>query len=210
MDIGGNIGTYSIGIASLGAKKIYTIEPGPYFAKLLKNIARNNLSHIIEPHQIGIAKAEGTLKWFEDLDNVGNAHLLHERDRLVTEKISTKLCEIGSEVNVMPLDKFVTDNEIHGLDLIKIDIEGMEWEAIQSGAKSISKFLPMIVAETHRIAPDMMGYDCLTPMFEFLYGLGYSSYCRENEKFVRFIYPNFSTDTFFIHKGEERFPRQYM
>ena len=45
--------------------------------------------------------------------------------------------------------------------------------------------------------PDIMGYDCITPIFNFLYDQGYKSYSFEKNKFVNFIYPNFSMDTFF-------------
>ena len=47
---------------------------------------------------------------------------------------------------------------------------------------------------------DIIGYDCITPIFNFLYKLNYKSYSFENNRFVDFIYPNFPMDTFFIPK----------
>lgn len=203
LDIGANVGTYSIGMASLGPKRVFSIEPGPLFSRLQKNIERNNLATTLSAHHVGIANEEGALYWFEDKANIGNAHLLSSREELKTNKIPTQLSDKGVKVPVLPLDKFVTENKIEEISLIKIDVEGMEWEVLKSGSKSIAQFLPIVVAETHRVAPDMMGYDCLTPMFHFFYELGYQSYCWENGRFEKFIYPNFTSDTFFVHDDDK-------
>jgi FkbM family methyltransferase len=203
LDIGANVGTISIGSAGIGARKIYAIEPGPLYSRLKNNILLNDLSKTIYPFNVGFSNKEGVMYWAEDLNNPGNAHLLSSLHQLDHSKISTNF---GSKVNlkkvdVHTLDGFINNESINGLDLIKIDIEGMEWEVLSGGIETLSKFRPIVVAETHRVASDMMRYDCMTPMFNMFYSLGYFSMSLNALGILtKFIYPNFGHDTFFIPK----------
>lgn len=199
LDIGANVGTFSVGAAGIGAKMVYAVEPGPLFARLVSNIKENNLENTITAIQTGLAKHAGKMRWYEDKNNPGNAHLVTSKEFINFEKIPTKFGNDYVEVSVSTLDQLRIDHKIPRVDLVKIDVEGMEWEVLSAGADLIRSDLPTIVAETHRVASDMMGYDCMTPMFEFLYGLGYQSYTHRAGKFTKFIYPNFELDTFFIH-----------
>lgn len=216
IDVGANVGTYSIGIAGLGAKRIYAVEPGPFFPRLQANVTATGLGSIISCHNIGFGEVDGFLLWYEDLGNPGNAHLLPSREAMNTEKILTQLAPEGIKVPIMPFDKFVENNHMNALDLIKIDVEGMEWDVLSHAKKTIEKFKPIIVAETHHIVSDLRGVDMITPMFSYLYGLGYKTYSHtqpsntphgymHNFKLKEFIYPNFTADTFFIHPDNPRF-----
>lgn len=201
IDIGANVGTISIGLVDLGVKRVFSIEPGPLHDRLLANIHLNLLSQVISPHKIGLSSLKGELLWAEDKNNPGNAHLVASDESISFSKIPTKFkSDEFIRVPVTTLDDFVTENNIEAIDILKIDVEGMEWEVLKGGKDTISKNLPIIVAETHRVASDMMKYDCLTPMFYYLYELGYKSYSLNAEgDLIEFIYPNFSLDTFFIH-----------
>jgi FkbM family methyltransferase len=203
LDIGANVGTISIGSVGIGATKIYAIEPGPLYSRLENNILLNNLSRTIYPFKIGFSKKKGEMYWAEDLNNPGNAHLLSSFHQLDHSKIPTKF---GSKANlkkvqVVTLDGFINKESIDYLDLIKIDVEGMEWEVLSGGIKTLTKFRPIVVAETHRVASDMMRYDCMTPMFNMFYSLDYYSMSLNDIGILtKFIYPNFGQDTFFIPK----------
>ena len=62
----------------------------------------------------------------------------------------------------------------------------MEWDIIKNCEKIIKIHKPIFFShfETHRVMSDIMGYDCITPIFNFLYNLNYKSYSFENNKFV--------------------------
>jgi FkbM family methyltransferase len=201
LDIGANVGAYSIGAIGIGAKKVFAIEPGPLFDRMNRNINLNLLSESITPIKIGLSSKAGKMRWHEDLQNPGNAHLVSSKDSLSFDKIPTQFGESFVEVDVITLDKLIESYHIPRVDLVKIDVEGMEWEVLSGGKEFIEKDLPIIVAETHRVASDMMRYDCITPLFNYLYSLGYESYSFRNNQFVKFIYPNFELDTFFIPNG---------
>ena len=204
IDIGANVGTISLALVSLGCKRVYSIEPGPLHERLNGNIQLNKLESVVLPYKIGFGAEVGELFWAEDKNNPGNAHLVGSANEINFKKITTKFKESDFiRVPVTTLDEFVSTEVGGSVDIIKIDVEGMEWSVLGAGQNTIRLHLPIVVAETHRVASDMMKYDCVTPMFQFFYSLGYRTFSLdENNELVEFIYPNFGFDTFFIHEKD--------
>lgn len=201
LDIGANVGSISMMFVELGVAKVYAIEPGPLNQRLLENVKLNSLSDHISCHKLGISEGGGNLLWAEDKNNPGNAHLLVDKKSLDLQNLNTRFSapEMVS-VPTVTLDDFVSKHVKSGrVDLIKIDVEGMEWQVVKGGKRVISVNKPIVVAETHRGSSDMMGYDCITPMFQFFYDLEYRSFkVNQDGRLEEFIYPNFSSDTFFL------------
>ena len=60
VDIGANIGYYSLNAARLGAQKVIAIEPNPtILSRLNDNIALNNLSSKIAVHDVAVGAETG-------------------------------------------------------------------------------------------------------------------------------------------------------
>lgn len=207
LDIGANIGAISIGLIDCGCARVYSFEPGPLYQRLKANIELNGLVNEVFPFQIGLDEKDGNLFWAEDKNNPGNAHLINDINSINFEKITTKFDSTDFiKVPVVCLDDFVKENINGQIDIIKIDVEGMEWNVIKGGLETIRSKMPIVVAETHRVASDMMQYDCMTPMFNFFYELGYKTFSLDRDGELReFIYPNFGLDTFFV--PERRLPQ---
>lgn len=207
IDVGANVGTMSLYIASRGAAKIYSFEPGPLQSDLRRNISLNKLEDRIIPVPMGLSDTEESMFWAEDQNNPGNAHLLKEFDELNMSKIQTNFGDSSllKKVDVTTLDKYFSGNQsLSRLDLIKIDVEGLELRVLNGGKNIIQNYRPYLVIETHRVASDMMRYDCITPIFDFLYSLEYKSYYLNDDGFLEeFIYPNFRMDTFFVPKSRQ-------
>ena len=51
------------------------------------------------------------------------------------------------KVDLKPLDKFCTDENIDRIDFIKIDVEGMEYDVLMGGNDSIEKYKPTLCIE---------------------------------------------------------------
>jgi hypothetical protein len=98
------------------------------------------------------------------------------------------------------LDNIVVElsDRISTIDLIKIDIESMEYLAVLGMMQTITKFMPALLIETLATNSNVRGYDCITPIFQTLYSLGYESFTFKKGQFQKFIYPNISDDTFFL------------
>ena len=132
VDVGANIGSYTIlASAEIGAKSI-SIEPVPItFSHLKDNIALNNIGDLVETHNIGLAGSTGSIKFTENLDTTN--HVVTNGDKNVIE------------VQVDILDSIVnTSNPC----LIKIDVEGYESEVLKGASKTlINPSLKVLIVE---------------------------------------------------------------
>lgn len=147
VDIGANVGSVSLllgrQVGTLG--RVHCFEPGPPFVERLKrNLALNpDYEKVFVVHAMGLGEAKGELIWREDEEFPGNASLTNAE---------------GTTVPVSTLD-----DEIPGtwssLSFIKLDVEGMEFEVLKGGEKTLRRYRPVILLETlmefetHRNAP---------------------------------------------------------
>lgn len=125
VDIGANIGSYTVLAASVGAKSI-SIEPiKNAFDHLIRNIHLNDIGGSVDARQIGISSSSGTLKFTNGLDTVN--HVVNGQ-----EQTGSNTCE----VQVAALDDVIA-----GLKpvLIKIDVEGFEREVVAGAKKALAE-----------------------------------------------------------------------
>lgn len=124
IDVGSNIGVFSIYAASLGAEVI-SVEPEPNNLDLLKsNIALNNLGHLIEVCDLAISDYAGTALIGDD---GGDASIF---DNL----------EIGVEIKVITLDTLFDIYDVSEVSVLKIDAEGSELPMILGASqKTLNK-----------------------------------------------------------------------
>ncbi len=122
IDVGANLGAYSILSSSVTGVKTFAFEPVPHTFQLLKkNIALNGTSQHVELFNYGVSNEKGSLSFSTDHDTVNH----------VVEKGTEKSIEVG----VVKLDHLIT------LDvpaLLKIDVEGFELFALQGADKILS------------------------------------------------------------------------
>lgn len=123
VDIGANIGSYTILAGAVGANSL-SVEPiKSTFQQLQGNINLNNLSNSAKALNVGIGKEKGVLKFTEGLDTVN--HVVSENEKV-----------FGTvEVPIERLDDLLKNIEP---TLIKIDVEGFETNVID-GADNILK-----------------------------------------------------------------------
>lgn len=128
LDIGANIGYYTLLLAKLvGEKgKVYSFEPEPYnFNLLKKNVETNGYENIILENA-AVSNTGGKSKLF--LSKGRSTH------SLFTFKNKT---ENSIDVNLIKLDEYFNNNPLSNkISFVKLDVEGSELAAIQ-GMKSI-------------------------------------------------------------------------
>lgn len=120
VDIGANIGAFSIQAASIGARKVFAVEPEPHNLIALKeNIRLNNLGPIINVVELGISdfSGEATIS-----DDGGGA--------------SIKDCTSGSTIKITTLDQLFNNYNINNVNVLKIDVEGSEPEIILAASQT--------------------------------------------------------------------------
>lgn len=137
IDIGANIGNHTLFWANeKNAKKIYAIEPVPYIFKILKkNIKINNLEDRVKLYNVGLAdkKCQGEIKSFCK-QNLGGTTL--------------KVLQSNTQFTIpmRTLDSLNIKEE--KIDLIKIDVEGMDYEVLKGAESTVKKHKPLILTES--------------------------------------------------------------
>ena len=119
LDIGANIGSFSLFGAYYGAK-VYAIEPEPHNLEALKNnIELNKYEEKIIVCPYGISNYKGVAKIS---DEGGGATIKDDWKE-------------GSEIEIMSLDNFFSLYHIEEVDVLKIDVEGAETEILLGASK---------------------------------------------------------------------------
>ncbi len=123
VDIGANIGTYSLFVAGRcgNTARILSFEPHPRtYAKLAYNARANGFSSIETINQ-GVGLETGHMRLYSSGgNNIGTASIL-------PEAVSNKL---HVDIKVVPLGDALKSRLIERVDLLKIDIEGFEDRAL--------------------------------------------------------------------------------
>jgi FkbM family methyltransferase len=122
LDVGANIGSYSILASSEIGCKSHGFEPLPStFKSLEENVLLNGVEGRCQLHNNGVGSSPGMLKFTSDRDTVNH--------------VATR-GEAGIQVPVITLDSLMINcKEI----FLKIDVEGFESEVIQGGHQLINK-----------------------------------------------------------------------
>ncbi len=129
IDVGANIGYYTILIADK-VKKVYALEPDKTnFEILKKNIQENDLKNVVAIKAAAGSK-KGKLNLYKSKENLGD-HRLYGNDVEV------------EKVKIIKLDELVREK----VDLIKIDTQGWEPEVVAGAKKIITKDKPIIFME---------------------------------------------------------------
>ncbi len=148
-DVGSNIGFYSfIANRYIVSGKIYAIEPMPFNNRLFKEllllnkekVAKNN----IEILEFAIADTEKEVEFSNDeVFAEGNTY------------VSSAVAFAGEKIKIQcySVDKLVQMGYAVP-DVIKIDIEGAEYDALIGAAGTLKKYTPNIFLATH---------DCIVP-----------------------------------------------
>jgi FkbM family methyltransferase len=123
LDLGACEGMFSIMIAKIFPfVKVYSYEPVTRtYHQLLRNIGLNGTTNIM-PRQLAVGKKAGKMTMYISKDFSGGS------SSLITYKPEDHLKE---EVNVVTLEDIFNNEDIDKVKLLKIDIEGMEYEVLQ-------------------------------------------------------------------------------
>jgi FkbM family methyltransferase len=135
VDVGANMGYYSL----LAARRVgpaggvVAIEPSPpIFAKLTANLALNP-GAAVRPVQAAVGAREETLPFYPALRNDAESSTL-QRDGVERE----------GEVQAFPLARLLSDDEAGRTRIVKIDIEGGEFDAVRGLVGDLDRFPPQM------------------------------------------------------------------
>jgi FkbM family methyltransferase len=157
LDIGALYGVFSLAFcAGHCEKKAYAIDPS---AKSQQQLARNlelNPGLQVLPYAIAMGNDAVDLQMHKE----GNHYVAAQAGSIAANRVEQ-----------WTMDKFVATYSIEP-DIIKIDVEGFEWQVLQGGASFLRTNSPVICLEIH--AQRLRNYgSSVAQLVELLTGFGY-------------------------------------
>jgi FkbM family methyltransferase len=141
VDVGANIGLYSIFCAKLAGQTatIWAFEPSSEsFARLQRNLALNQGTRV-RPIQIALGDKTNTFLTLKSDPGFGDAYRYLATSREGAEKNGGGI----ESVEVTTLDAWAGKNGLSELDFLKVDVEGGEYGVFR-GAKEIIRASPKL------------------------------------------------------------------
>lgn len=185
IDAGANRGyfttLFSMLVGSTG--EVHAFEPVPETYDLLLANTGRRVSNVKANH-LAVGRTRGKSPISYDLDDSEKASLAH------ASAMNANSCE----VEVIPLDEYVDEENIRRLDFVKIDVEGYELQALDGMEKSLLNFTPQLSIEVTLLHEER------PTLFSFLKQVGYDAF-----RIIDKGYPSYdssrhsSEDYFYLH-----------
>jgi FkbM family methyltransferase len=166
MDCGANQGIYACAFGALvgSGGRVYAFEPQAYAAEALRrNVRLNGFEHV-SVEQVAISNESGTATLDVSSGPVVASIL---KDMGGSETIS---------VPTLSLASFAERVDLRRLDLIKMDIEGAEYDALVGASPIIARFKPTIILEAAPKELNLPVEKRWNAIVRFLTDYGYTMY----------------------------------
>ena len=139
VDVGANIGSYTILASAVCGAKTISVEPDPNTMAVLKrNVAANAIQSLVTPLEAAIGSTDGIAQFTVGLDTVNHVANGNERNT--------------REVRVRRLDEVLA---AHSPILLKLDVEGFEAE-VMAGAFDTLRKPSLLAVETESRADEVI------------------------------------------------------
>lgn len=140
LDIGANIGMFSMYAAINGAKKVFAFEPNhEAFNVLCQNIKTNGLENVIHPFNLGVSERDGKKIYLPSNSSPYNK-----------STTSTTANDSLQPVDTISLTTIIKDIVCEQVNLCKIDCEGAEYEILYNTPLDVFEEIDTIKMEHHR------------------------------------------------------------
>jgi FkbM family methyltransferase len=161
VDVGANVGSYTILACSAIGARGYAFEPIPQtYKRLVDNLRINNIVDRVACPNIGIGSEEGVLTFAADQGCCNHA-LAHG-----------ETSEFTTSVNVSTLDKALNDDSP---SLIKIDVEGYERPVLDGAEKTLAcESLHSVILELNG-SGERYGFD-ESQILQLMFDYGFRSF----------------------------------
>jgi FkbM family methyltransferase len=171
MDIGANYGSVAkSGLLSFNNSKVICFEPVSDTYKKLKQ----NLSSFAERtilHQIAVSDYTGESEINITTFNPANSLISQSQ---AYEHYNPSIKTIGREkVKVIKLDDFIPNLPSKHFDVVKIDVEGLEFNVLKGGEKFFHDYVDIIIIEISFQREFGGKHQNCVEIFKFLDSLGY-------------------------------------
>jgi FkbM family methyltransferase len=178
VDVGANLGVYTMLAAEISVAPVIAYEPSPFTACLLKRTLDMNGLTGVEVRQTACGDRPGRVRLQEGINSyVSRATEGDRREGLDFEQ----LCRhIGEESMAVDVDQVTLDEDLAAereIALIKIDCEGFEHRILLGARTVLAEKRPTLFIELHPQLIGQVGGNTPTELCRFLQSLSYDVEC---------------------------------
>jgi FkbM family methyltransferase len=180
VDIGANVGHFTLLASGASKAKTIAIEPIPNtYKKLLKNVVLNKLEDKVTCLNIGLGEEKGELKFTKGFDVMNRVALENENVPTIS-------------IPIQKLDEVLKDKEP---TFLKIDVEGFEYFVLKGATETLQKeSLKYILLEFNN-SGDKFGISD-QKVFDFVTSFGFKPLSYNVDKKEVTLETSFCTDKF--------------
>jgi FkbM family methyltransferase len=166
VDAGANHGDFSLAaIAHNPAARVLLFEPLPSLQSELESRGRRFPGWQIDRRALGKVESTMDLKLVEGQDDIGTLAAFSKS--YIEATGTTQTCTYTTPCKVTTLDNALEQHKIDTVDLLKIDVEGYEFELL-AGATRCLEFVDSIIIEISYIRKDFTVADPLVDLLKIL------------------------------------------
>jgi FkbM family methyltransferase len=140
VDIGANVGAYSVYAARRTRSRVLAVEPDPENARYLERNLLTNDCRQVQVLECAVADADGKLPLF-----VGTSGVTHQLRTNYSSQDSGEFVEVP----VMTMRTLMDEHRLDRIDLLKMDCEGAEGLILPAAPKSYLGRVQRIAMEFH-------------------------------------------------------------
>ena len=125
--------------------KVYAFEPSKKIFKELNSILESKEINDVSTFQIGLGDVSKTIDFYESVLSETssfvmpdkNSNYFKKKNRILFQKNENAFKKISTRITTV--DQFVAENRIGHIDILKIDVEGFEYEVIKGAIGFLTK-----------------------------------------------------------------------
>lgn len=171
LDVGGNIGETALNFAKITGPtgKVISFEPVPdTYLKCVRNLSLNNFSWL-KVEQLALSDRNEQL-YFDPSSYPNNGGIYMRRDT----------ARLEFSVKARPLDEYIAAVKLPKVDLIKIDVEGFEFNVLKGALNTLNSMKPLLFVEINDHNLGRQHADA-KQIFDLLSESGYRIFCEGAE-----------------------------
>lgn len=136
---GGNLGIWPVLLVKeYGFKQVFSFEPDPENIVYLR---ANTEDLPVVRYEAALGRSAGTARWLKDTKGRPGWHKVMPKDEQLRDELNEQT------VGVLAIDEIPILADYDRVDLIALDIEGFELEALMGAEKTLYKDRPVVIIE---------------------------------------------------------------
>jgi len=173
-DLGANIGAFTKWALFSNPKLIYSFEPTPsLYSDLLKTFAYDSNVCILD---LAITDQKKPINFYSFTENTGNTASEILMENIIQEKFKGII-----EVQGINLEEYVIENMLPLPTILKVDIEGSEYDFIEHTSDAFFANVTQMIIEFHHNFDGIEKLDKINQIVKRFLNLGYNVQMKEGD-----------------------------